>query len=133
MKDNRDTGSMAVEIVILVPVLVMIMVLVVAFGRYVTAEGDIQALSREAVRAATLERDQVSARAAAQAAATAMTPDTLDCDPVTVSGTFQPGGTVTVGVDCQVSWANLGLIGLTGSAGVHADSTAPLDTYRRMD
>lgn len=130
---HDDTGSMAVEVVILVPMLVMIMVLVVAFGRYVTAEGDTQALTREAARAATLERDEVMAVAAAQAVATAMTPDSLTCDPVTVSGTFQPGGTVTVYVDCQVSWANLGLIGLSGSATVGAASSAPLDTYRRMD
>ncbi len=132
MRRGDDTGSMAVEIVVLVPVLVMIMVLVVAFGRYVNAEGDVEALAREAVRAATLERDETSARAAAQAAATAMVPDTITCAPVQVTGDFTPGGRVSVEVTCQVPWANLGLIGLNGSGTVTATSAAPLDLYRRM-
>lgn len=132
MRRGDDTGSMAVEIVVLIPVLVMVMVLVVAFGRYVNAEGDVQAVAREAVRAATLERDETSAREAAQAAATAMVPDTVTCAPIVVTGDFVPGGLVTVDISCQVPWDNLGLIGLSGSGAVNATSTAPLDLYRRM-
>lgn len=126
-----DRGAMAVEIVILVPVLVMVMVLVVAFGRYVSAEGDTQAAAREAVRAATLERDPASAQIAAQDAATAMLPASSNCSPATLTGAFVPGGTVTVELTCQVSWENLGLVGLSGTAAVHAASSAPLDLFRR--
>ena len=132
MRRGDDSGSMAVEIVVLVPVLVMLMVLVVALGRYVNAEGDVQAVVREAVRAATLERDEGSARIAAQAAAAAMVPDTITCAPIVVTGEFVPGGRVTVDVSCQVPWDNLGLIGLSGSGTVNATSTAPFDLYRRM-
>lgn len=128
-----DSGAMAVEVVILVPLLVMIMVLVVAFGRYVSAEGDSQAAAREAVRAATLERDPASAAVAAQATATAMLPASLSCQPAVLSGDFAPGGTVTVELTCAVSWENLGLIGLSGTAEVRGTSSAPLDTYRRTD
>jgi len=128
---ERERGSMAVEIVVLVPMLLMVMVLVVALGRYVSAEGDTEAAAREAVRAATLERDAGSARSAALAAAAATVPDSLSCDPAAMSGAFVNGGTVTVDVTCQVSWANLGLIGLSGSVEVTASSSAPLDVYRR--
>ena len=134
MSDTRlggDGGSMAVEVVILVPALLMVMLLVVAFGRYVTAEGDVQAAAREAVRAATLERDEASARAAAQRAADAVLPPTLACRPVVLSGAFASGGTLSVEVSCDVSWADLGMIGLSGVASVSGESAAPLDTYRR--
>ncbi len=126
-----DEGSMAVEVVLLVPALLMVMLLVVAFGRYTTAEGDVQAAAREAVRAATLQRDEASALAAAQRAADAVLPDTLTCRPVVLSGEFAAGRTLSVEVSCDVSWSNLGLIGLRGVASVSGQSTAPLDTYRR--
>ncbi|WP_315098017.1 TadE/TadG family type IV pilus assembly protein [uncultured Cellulomonas sp.] len=122
---------MAVEIVVLVPLLVMVMVLIVAFGRYVSAEGDAEAAARDAVRAASLQRDQPSALAAAQSAAAVNVPDTLECAPADLRGAFVAGGTVTVEMVCDVSWANLGLIGLAGSARVSAQSSAPLDLYRR--
>ncbi|MBO3085518.1 TadE/TadG family type IV pilus assembly protein [Cellulomonas fengjieae] len=122
---------MAVEIVVLVPMLVLVMVLIVAFGRYVTTEGDAQAAAREAVRAASLQRDEPSALAAAQSAAQASTPDSLVCAPAELRGAFVAGGTVTVELACTVSWSNLGLIGLTGTADVTASSSAPLDLYRR--
>ena len=126
-----DRGSMAVEIVVLVPALLMVLLLVVAFGRYVSAEGDAQATARDAVRAATLERDPVSALAAAQGVATASVPTSMVCQPVTLDGAFVAGRTVSVTLDCEISWSNLGFIGLTGTAHVRASSAAPLDTYRR--
>lgn len=122
---------MAVEVVVLVPALLMMLLLVVAFGRYVSAEGDVQASAREAVRAATLERDRPSAVAAAQATAAASLPDSLTCRPATLEGDFVAGGVLSVRVDCDVSWSDLGFIGLTGTAHVEATGTAPLDTYRR--
>lgn len=126
-----DRGSMAVEVVVLVPVLLMVAVLVVAFGRYVSAEGDVAAAAREAARAATFERDPAAAVLAAQAAASAVVPDTLSCRPVVLDGVFEAGQTLTVELRCEVSWQNLGLIGLSGTAEVTGSGSAPLDEYRR--
>lgn len=126
-----DRGSMAVEVVMLVPVLLLMMLLVVGFGRYVSAEGEAEALARDAVRAATLARSSTEALGAAQALADAATPSSMTCAPVRLGGTFARGEIVTVELDCTVSWSELGLIGLPGSADVHASSSAPLDTYRR--
>jgi Flp pilus assembly protein TadG len=128
---DTDRGSMAVEIVILVPMLLMIVVLVVAMGRYVTAEGDAESAAREAVRSASLQRDPASALLAARRAAVAATPATLICTPATLDGAFVAGGTITAEVSCEVSWANLGLIGLGGVVEVTGSSSAPLDLYRR--
>jgi len=123
---------MAVEIVMLVPLLVMMMFLVVAFGRYVSAEGEAQALARDAVRAATLERDVDAALVAARSMAAAAAPASLACDPAELSGAFVQGGVVTVDVQCTVSFEDLGLVGLPGSATVTGSSTSPLDQYRRV-
>ena len=44
---------MAVEVVMLVPVLLLVMLLVVAMGRYVSAQGAVAAAARDAVRSAS--------------------------------------------------------------------------------
>jgi Flp pilus assembly protein TadG len=128
---ERDRGSMAVEIVVLVPILLGMLFLIVAFGRYVAAEGDTQAMARDAVRAATLERDQASAQAAARVVAAASVPSTMTCEPAELRGVFAQGQTLTVDVDCTISWSELGFIGLPGTADVGGSSSAPLDQYRR--
>lgn len=122
---------MAVEVVIVVPMLLMVMLLVVAFGRYVSAQGQAEAAARDAVRAASLTRDAASAQNAATATVSASLPSTLDCGPAVVSGAFVAGGTITVDLTCQVSWHNLGLIGLGGTVAVSGSSSAPLDQFRR--
>jgi len=132
-RTGDDRGSMAVEVVLLVPVLVAMMFLVVAFGRYVSAEGEVQALARDAVRAATFERSSDAALAAARAMAGAAAPDSLDCEPATMSGAFVAGSQITVEVSCVVSFAELGLMGLRGSATVTGTSTAPLECGMRRD
>jgi len=128
-----DRGSMAVEVVVLVPILLLVLSLIVGFGRYVSTQGDARAVAREAVRAATIARSQATAAVAAQQAADASTPDDLRCDPVDLGGTYEPGGIITVTVRCRVSWAGLADIGLLGGAEVTATSAAPLDRFRRTD
>jgi Flp pilus assembly protein TadG len=130
---EREQGSMAIEVVILVPVLFLFTMLVVAFGRFVDTRGEVEALARDAVRAASLERNAASAQAAAQTVASRPLPNTITCQTVQITGAFAPGSTITATLDCRVSWAGLGLIGLNGSAPVSGVSSAPLDTLRRTE
>lgn len=134
----RERGSMAIEVVILVPVLVTVMMLVVALGRHVDTRGQVEAVARDAVRAASLERDEISAQLAAQAIADQTLPDGTSCDPVQLFGRdietallFAADEMITVSLTCHVSFHDLGLIGLPGSAPVSGTSTAPLDQWRR--
>lgn len=122
---------MAVELVLMVPVLMAFALLVVAMGRYVAVRGEVEGLSRDAVRAASLERDVDSAQAAANSTMVATAPASLSCAPAVLDGAFEAGGIITVSVTCQVSWSGLGLIGLSGTRTITATSAAPLDTYRR--
>lgn len=133
-RSGRDErGSMAVEIVILTPVLMMFVLLVVAFGRYVAAEGDIEATARDAARAASMELSRSAAQDVAQrVVATSLDADT-DCAPPEVSGTWAPGGEISVSLDCRVSYEGLGLIGVPGSVNIDTTSSVPLDPYRRYE
>jgi hypothetical protein len=125
-----DTGSMAVEMILLAPILVGFLLLVVAFGRYVSVRGEVEAASRDAVRAASMERSAGAAAASAQRTANAAL-NGWTCDDIILGGAFQAGGTIEVSLRCHVRFSDLGLLGLPGEASVTGDSSAPLDLYRR--
>ena len=128
---RSQRGSMAVEVVILTPVLLAFVLLIVACGRYVAVKGDMEATARDAARAASLERDLGAAQAAAADVVSSSLEAKTTCQSTGVGGNFVAGGMVTVTLNCNVSYDDLGLIGLPGSVGVRAESSAPLDTYRR--
>lgn len=128
-----ERGSMAVEVVILAPVLLSFVLLIVAFGRYVAIKGDVEAAGRDAARAASLEIDFGAAQSAARAAVATGLEDGVDCGTPQVGGSWEPGGEVTVRVRCRVPYDGLGLIGLPGGVDVETISVAPLDPYRRFE
>ncbi len=129
-RDER--GSMAVEIVILTPVLFMFAMLVVAGGRYVGVEGDIEAAARDAARAASLETSEREARSAASAIVS-QSLEGMTCPVDVGTANWGPDGSVTVSVRCAVSYEGLGLIGLPGSVDIEAESTIRLDPYRKYE
>lgn len=122
---------MAVEVVVLAPVLFAFVLLIVAMGRYVDVQGEVESTARDAVRAASLERDAPSAIDAARDVVRDSVPAGATCEPVRLTGAFVAGGTITAVLECSVSWDGLGFIGLPGSTTVTGESSAPLDTYRR--
>ena len=128
-----DRGSMAVEVVLLAPLLVAFVMLVVAFSRFVDVQGDVEAAAREAARAASIERSFPAAAGAADAAVAAMLPAGLTCAAPGVGGNFTEAGVVTVDVSCRVPLGDLGLLGLPGSVSVAGSSAAPLETFRRIE
>jgi Flp pilus assembly protein TadG len=128
--DARERGSMAVEVVLITPVLVAFLLLVVAFGRYVAVRGEVEAASRDAARAASLERSTDAARAAAEQTVHGSLTN-RDCSDVQLSGQFIAGGTITATLSCQIPLTDLGLLGLPGSVKITGTSSAPLDLYRR--
>jgi Flp pilus assembly protein TadG len=136
MNDVRrrdDRGSMAVEVVMLTPVLMMFALLVVAAGRYVSVEGDIDAAARDAARAASLEDSRLEAIAAANRVVQESLDSDTDCAGVGFGGTWAAGGNVQVTLNCKVSYSGLGLIGLPGSVDIDSTSSVPLDPYRTFD
>jgi Flp pilus assembly protein TadG len=128
---DADSGISTIEVVILAPVMMMFILVLVAFGQLVDGRGALDGAARDAARAGTLQRDQASALAQAQVAAQADLAD-ICSGPVRVtqkSAGFQPGTLYTVEVSCQVR--GLDMLGLGISSTLTAQSTSPIDPYRR--
>lgn len=128
-----ERGSMAVEVVLMAPVLVAFLLLVVAFGRYVAVQGDMEAAARDAAREASLQFSSAAASNAARNVVTQSLDDGTTCTQINVGGSWKPGGEVVVRMHCTVSLSGLGLIGLPGSVGIDTESAVPLDPYRRYE
>ena len=62
---GSERGTMSIEMVVLVPVLLLITMVAVAGGRIVSAQGMVEAASRDAARAASMERSVGAASTAA--------------------------------------------------------------------
>ena len=91
---------MAVEIVVLIPVLFMFTLFVVAGGRYVSARADADSTARDAARAASQAHTRGEAGTAVQTAISQGLRATRDCRPTGLSGNFESGGTAIVRLNC---------------------------------
>ncbi|MEJ7800867.1 MAG: hypothetical protein WKF60_10115, partial [Ilumatobacter sp.] len=79
MTTMRDRGAAdALGLVVLVAPMMLFAVLVFFLGRGIDVNAQLRAAAEASAQAAALERDPISARAAAHAAATAML-DRTDC------------------------------------------------------
>jgi hypothetical protein len=126
-RDER--GSMAIEVVVLIPVLFMFTLFVVAGGRYVSARADADSTARDAARAASQAHTRADAEDAVRTAIAEGLRSTRNCQPTGLSGDFVSGGTAIVHLDCSVSYKDLGLL-VGGAIAVDAEGHAPIDTYR---
>jgi len=132
MRDER--GSLALELVVLTPVLVLTLWLVGVLSlRAMVAHAQVDGAARDAARAASIERSAVTARqAAALTAASSLRQARRTCQAIQVTtGTerFQPGGTVEVTVTCTIRLQDLGLSFLPGNHATSAPYAAPIDLY----
>lgn len=133
VRSRDERGSMAVEVIFMIPILVLFMLLVVAGGRYVSVRADMEAAARDAARAASLQRSDGAARVAAEKAASVALDGFASCRMGDFDSDFRPGGSVEVTIDCDVPNKGLGLLGLSGSLPIEASGSAALDTYRRTE
>jgi Flp pilus assembly protein TadG len=132
---SGDEGSFTVELVLWTLPLAMVFALIVASGRIVAAGSDATGASRDAARAASLQTNMTSAKAAAQQAARDSFGRQGDrCHKLTVDvrGSVAPGGLVTVSVSCTASLGDLAIPGAPGSRTLSASSTVPIETTRSV-
>ena len=131
-----ERGSMALELVLLAPVIVLVVWLFGIYAlRLAVANGDIEAAARDAARSASIARSAATARqaAAASAATTSLAASGRVCSSVQVAvstADFQAGGTVTVTVTCAIPRNDLSPLGPGGVKDVQQTYTAPVDPYR---
>ncbi|GII53212.1 hypothetical protein Pth03_16010 [Planotetraspora thailandica] len=127
---DREHGSMAVETVLLAPLFLIFLMFLVAAGRIVEAQGEVNGAARDAARAASIQRAEGTARTAAVDAAT----DTLrgSCIPTVAvdSSEWHAGGRVKVTVSCEL---DLAFLGFGASQNVSGSSVVPLERFRRAN
>lgn len=127
--DARARGSVATELVLLVPLFVVLLLLVGFAGRVAHAQSSVRELASRAARAASLRQSPSSAAADARAVASGTAGCVERVVEVDVSG-LRPGGTVAVTVRCRASFHDLGLLGVPGSRWFSARSVQPVDARR---
>lgn len=129
-----EDGSMALELVVLTPVLVSAILVIAAGARYVEARGQTVDAAYAAARAASLTTDQASAvTAGRRAASQAMAERGRACAHLDVridAGRFRPGGNMHATVTCIADLSDLRGLGLPGTKSFTATATVPLEQHR---
>lgn len=136
---RHERGAMAVELVIVVPLLMLILAITVGGGRMWYARSTVQQIAGSAARAATLAREPASAHAAAQEVIRAdLAAAALPCvggaavmvDVAGFSAAVGQPASVGVRIGCTVPLADLLVPGWPGVVTVEGAATSPLDRYR---
>jgi Flp pilus assembly protein TadG len=128
-----DRGSSSTELTLATPLLVAVLLFVVLCGRLVTTQMDLDAAASSAARSASIARSDSAARSEADRTARetlAARGTTCQQVDVTVTGSLNPGGAVTVHVSCSVPLSDLVLLGVPGNRRVDSTSTSPIDRWR---
>ena len=137
MKRARSQrGSMAVELVILVPVIATFALMALGLGRYESARQEVADAARAGAQAASIA---ISAAAAPTAATQAALVDIenqqhMCADPGVTTDTadFVAGGVVRVSVSCHVDMSDLAIPGIPGALTIEETQVATVDPYRSV-
>lgn len=129
-----DAGAVALELVVIAPVLISIVLLMLGYGRQAQVGGLVEAAARDGARAATQARSYDDAVAVVGR----VVADTLRAAPASCAGSaasdvgdpvaFIPGAAVTVEVSCDLAFADVGLPLPTRP--LRRSFTSTLDPYR---
>lgn len=136
-QSSRDErGVMAIEVVILTPMLIAAIMVIAAGARYVEARGQVNDAAYAAARAASLTTNQGAAvHAGTLAARDTMTQRGPACADLSVrvdAGDFQPGGNVTATVTCVADLSDLAGFGLPGHKRFIYTAVVPLGEQRSI-
>ena len=136
--DRRsERGSVSVEVAVIAPAFVFLMLLVVFAGKVSEADGNVERAAAEGARAASLRQHPgnaaTDARSTVEAnlATAGVSCSTLEA--IVDTSDFEPGGTVTVTVECTASMADVALLGVPGTRTFTATATEVIDTSRGDD
>ena len=127
---------MTTEFVVLAPIFIAVVLLVVGLGRYAHGTQLVEQAAAAAARAASLTSSSAQAQGrAARAAAGSLADADLSCTGMTAevdTGSFRPGGVVTVTVTCTADLSGLALSGLPGAVTMSATGRVPLEAFREI-
>jgi Flp pilus assembly protein TadG len=124
-----DRGSVT-EFVALAPLPFLFLVGVVFVGRYNVAAADVEAATRYAARAISIDRDPASAANQAEAqTATTVHVGSAMCTSMDFTADVQTE-TVSATISCVVDVSEATILGVPGTLVVTSTATEPIDRYR---
>ncbi|WP_460796766.1 TadE/TadG family type IV pilus assembly protein [Nocardioides pacificus] len=133
-----ERGSVAIEAAIGAPAFALFVAMIVLGGRVEIAKQSVEAAAYEAARAASIERTQSAAVAAAtSSAASGLQDQDVHCTntriTVNAAAFNAPIGNTTqvsVTVTCAVNVSDLSIPGVPGTRTITATASSPVDAYR---
>ncbi|WP_158088745.1 TadE/TadG family type IV pilus assembly protein [Thermoactinospora rubra] len=129
-----ERGSMAVETVLLAPVILLFILFLVGAAVIVESQGEVNGAARDAARAASVQRNLGSAERAATDAARASLGNSCSSPVVSLAGSnWTEGGEVHVRVRCKLDLGAVAGFGFSASKEMTATAVAPLEQFRRVD
>jgi Flp pilus assembly protein TadG len=132
---DGDEGSVALETVLVVPLLLLLLAAVLGAGRVTLAHQRVDEAAAQAARAAAAAASPSAARSSAAATAPlSLLGTSLDCRQMTVqvdTVDFRPGGSVSVQVACLADLGS-GVPGLSGFRWISGRATEVIDTFREV-
>lgn len=127
---------MAIELVLLTPVLVACIVVIAGGARYVEARGQTDSAAFAAARAASLTSNQEAAAAAGRsAAARSLAERGRACSTLEVhidAHDFRRGGNIRASVTCIADLSDLAGFGFPGHKTFTSTATVPLEQHRDL-
>ena len=134
---RSEQGSVSVEVAVIAPAFIFLMLLVVFAGKVSEADGNVERAAAEGARAASLRQHPgnaaTDARATVEANLATAGVTCTNLEATINTSDFEPGGTVTVTVECTASMADVTLLGVPGTRTFTATATEVIDTYRGGD
>jgi Flp pilus assembly protein TadG len=133
-RKRGQRGTMALEMVILAPVLLLLFMFLLACGRYFQTSSLLESAARDGARSASQARSLPEAQARVDQAVTSTMSQAIKSCKTTASGSittgFVAGSPLSVEVSCTINYRDLGLLGLGGDTTITKRFTSSLDPYR---
>ncbi|MEU8221687.1 TadE/TadG family type IV pilus assembly protein [Kribbella sp. NPDC048915] len=129
-----ERGTLALELVILAPVLLALFMFLLACGRYFQTSSLLESAARDGARGASQSRSLQEAQGRVDDAVTAALSQGVASCKQSASGSittgFEAGKPLSVEVTCTINYRDLGLLGLGGDTKITKRFTSSLDPYR---
>ncbi|MFB6722260.1 TadE/TadG family type IV pilus assembly protein [Kribbella sp. NPDC056345] len=129
-----DRGTMALEMVVLAPILLLLFMFLLAAGRYFQTTALAESAARDGARAASMSRSQTDAQVRVNDAVTRTMGQAVKSCKESASGiittTLAAGAPLSVEVTCTIDYRDLSFLGLGGDTTVTKRFTSSVDPYR---
>lgn len=125
---------MALEMVILAPLLLILFMFLLACGRYFQTSSQLENAARDGARSASQARSLADAQQRIDEAVTRTMGQSVDSCKASAAGTvtsaFAAGSPLSVEVTCTINYRDLGLLGIGGDTVITKKFSSSLDPYR---